>query len=532
MNHRKLISGTLTVALLATQLTPALALSATNFKDYHPTAWYSQAIDYAISNDIMRGNNSGLLNADRNITRAEFISMINRLFGTYQKADISVFADVKSSEWFFDDLAMGIRMGIVSGTSATTISPNDNLTREMAMTILARALALENTDSNVLSKYSDSNEISDWAKSSAAVFVEQGRIKGYSDNTLRPKQFITRAETAQLLMNCFENITSQTNLEKIDSDSIYLVRSKSDTTISNSQFKDMLVVANGLADSNVYLKHSDIKRLLCWGGKDIWIDSDCSVDEIIISRTDGPCTIHWLGDSDKMPKVVIRDSANDDCKVVDKNNKQLYPKSDDNSGGVGGNITGGSHGSRNVVYFDPQNGQGTTSAQIDENGLVQPVIEPTKDGFVFGGWYKEKECDSRFVFTNKVTAGMTLYAKWYTDDEWKIVEDMNQQVSNSTAHIQADTDLLAVVGEKSIPCNIHSSTDNDAVVKIVVVIKDTGKVIATVNDVKPGDMVTNIPIVDEMPAYGNYSVELVVTPVDGGSQYRIDAMLYVAYAWK
>ena len=86
----------------------------------------------------------------------------------------------------------------------------------------------------------------------------------------------------------------------------------------------------------------------------------------------GPCYIHWLGDKRSLPKITIRDKADNESKVVDKDGNQLDSKKDDTTSG-GGTSGGGLHASRNVVYFDPCNGSSASSVTIDENGYAQPL---------------------------------------------------------------------------------------------------------------------------------------------------------------
>lgn len=531
MGKNRIIVTAVAIATAANSLIPmAGAASVTDYTDYNANAWHAPAVKFVVDNDIMIGTSKTTLTVERNITRAEFVSLIDRLFATYRQTDISHFEDVSQTDWYFDNVAMGVQMGTITGTSDQTVSPKGLLTREMAMTILARALALDTTDTSKLNDFTDEQDISSWARSSVAVLMEQGRVQGYTDNTVRPKQYITRAETAQLLMNCFNALSSEITTSNVSSDGIYLLRPIHDATIQNSTFKDTLILANGLRDSNVDLKGTSINRLLCWGSHDVWVYPGCTIKEIVISRTDGPCHIHWLGDKSSLPKITIRDKADNESKVVDKDGNQLYPKQSDTTHG-GGTSGGGSHSPRNVVYFDPCNGSSASCVTIDENGYAQPIETPKKDGYVFGGWYLDKEGAQRFVFTNKVTAGTTYYAKWYTEEEWRVIEELNQAVAGSTATIKADTDLFAIVGASRVPCNIQNAAENSCDVTVELVLKDSGQVIGRIENLKLGQTATEIPLVEDMPAYGNYQTYLKITPVDGQSGYEIDSMLYVAYKW-
>ena len=70
-------------------------------------------------------------------------AIVNRSFGTYQKADITNYRDVKPGAWYYDDVAMAVHMGTYNGTSTSTMAPDEPITRQEAMTVVARALQLD-----------------------------------------------------------------------------------------------------------------------------------------------------------------------------------------------------------------------------------------------------------------------------------------------------------------------------------------------------------------------------------------------------
>lgn len=83
----------------------------------------------------------------------------------------------------------------------------------------------------------------------------------------------------------------------------------------------------------------------------------------------------------------------------------------------GANTGGGSGGSCGgavyyTVSFDTMGGSETDSARVRANGTAEEPEEPVKAGFVFDGWYTDRECTQKFDFTSRITRSMTLYAKW------------------------------------------------------------------------------------------------------------------------
>ena len=66
-----------------------------------------------------------------------------------------------------------------------------------------------------------------------------------------------------------------------------------------------------------------------------------------------------------------------------------------------------------IITFDSQGGSTVSSQAVEHGGKVTEPTAPTKEGYTFGGWYKESGCTSAWNFnTDTVTADVTLYAKW------------------------------------------------------------------------------------------------------------------------
>lgn len=527
MKSGRIASLLISAGVALSLCTPAFALAPTDFEDYDSTAWHAEAMAWAVNNKVMVGNGAGQLEPDRYITRAEFVTMVDNLFHTYQATDITRYIDVQESDWFYSYIAMGVQMGTITGISDTEIDPLGNLTREQAMTILARTLALPDGGEEDLTSFADTAEVSSWAIPYVGAMVKDGRVVGRPENMIAPVDYVTRAETAQMLMNCFSALRDNTaEITGTFTDNVLVssVDTAQTATIRNAEFQNVLLLSPGMADGRTDIYSSTIDRMVCWGNHDVYIYSGCKVNEIVISRTEGPCIIHWMGDATKLPTVIFRDGSDDGCMVVDKNGNQLLPEPEKRP-------SSGSSVHYPSVTFDPQNGKGVTTKRIDADGYIQPIEAPVKDGYVFGGWYLDKEGDSRFSFTQKATDGMTLYAKWYTPEEWEQVQLLNDIVNAATARIQADTDIMATVGGTSIPCSIYSAPENPANVKVELVRKDTGAVVAQIESLAPGATATEMALVGEMPAYGNYEVKLVVTPEGETGHFDIEAMLYVAYMW-
>ena len=97
------------------------------------------------------------------------------------------------------------------------------------------------------------------------------------------------------------------------------------------------------------------------------------------------------------------------------------------SGGGGG---GGSVSSNCVVSFDTNGGEKIESVTVVKNQTLKAPQEPTKEGYIFDGWYTDKEFTTEYDFSSKVTKSFTLYAKW-TENKTDDNNDDNQPVSDN-----------------------------------------------------------------------------------------------------
>ena len=175
---------------------------ATDFKDYDRTAWYAEAVSAAVDNGLLYGKSSTMLDPNGDMTRAEMAAIINRSFGCYKAADISQYKDVAKSKWYYKDVAMAVQMGTYNGRSASSMAPDAPISRQEAMTVVARALELDydSYSKTDLSVFSDRSEISNWALPYVRAMVGADYIHGRG-KVLAPLDNITRAEFAQIFAN-------------------------------------------------------------------------------------------------------------------------------------------------------------------------------------------------------------------------------------------------------------------------------------------------------------------------------------------
>ena len=168
-----------------------------------PGNWSDNALKFCVGNGIMNGRGKDLA-ADANTTRAETAALLIRLLGAEaEQPDLSQFRDADENAWYYGELAAAVELGIMNGTSQNTLAPNNPITREQVFALLSRAFGLQPQDPDAYRVFLDGSACSAYATDAVSALVEMKILTGYTDGTVRPRQYITRAELAQLLYQLF-----------------------------------------------------------------------------------------------------------------------------------------------------------------------------------------------------------------------------------------------------------------------------------------------------------------------------------------
>ena len=278
----------------------ATTRKATDFKDYDRTAWYAEAVSAAVDNGLLYGKSSTIIDPNGDMTRAEMAAIINRSFGCYVKADISKYTDVAKSKWYYDDVAMAVQMGTYNGRSNSTMAPDAPISRQEAMTVVARALELDydSYSKTDLSAFSDRSEISNWALPYVRAMVGADYIHGRG-KVLAPLDNITRAEFAQIFANIIGTyIVSKGTYDKDIKGSV-LIRTD-DVELKNLTVDGDLIIGCGAADGKIVLDNVTVKgRLLVWGGgtKAVYCNAGTNMPAVVVARVDDAVKVIYDRDS-------------------------------------------------------------------------------------------------------------------------------------------------------------------------------------------------------------------------------------------
>jgi hypothetical protein len=164
--------------------------------------WSQQYAQKAIENGIMRTNENGMFEPDRNVTRAEIVEYIFKTMNYTETEYRGEFSDVSGDMSYANILQTLVDRGIISKDEK--FRPDDNVSRQEVCRIISLALGLESTGEE-LDTYSDKDEVGDWAAQHVKNMISAGIMTGISKNEFSPKTNITNGQMARIVVAIMEN---------------------------------------------------------------------------------------------------------------------------------------------------------------------------------------------------------------------------------------------------------------------------------------------------------------------------------------
>lgn len=269
--------------------------------------WAKEYIEYGVEKGYISGYADGTFLPDKTVTRAEFSKMINSAVkltavGT-AKAD---FKDVKSDDWYFNEVKKAENAGYIAGYEDSTFRPNNSVTRQEAAVILSR-IVLPVTDRADINSFGDGDKVDTWATDAVTMIAAKGYIKGDENKNFNPKGALTRSQAAKLICEFVKNeniVNKNQNItdggkEIIYSESLFtddIVIDIEGTEELTVTFKDCRVLGNVYIKNDgadVTLENTKIKNLY-FDADDIVVKAD-KTSEVKNANVNYPATLNGNG---------------------------------------------------------------------------------------------------------------------------------------------------------------------------------------------------------------------------------------------
>ena len=170
--------------------------------------WAKDNMLFVVNRGLLSGTSATTFSPNTGMTRGMFVTALGRFAGVdptdYQAR---MFTDVKEDAYYAPYVNWAAKTGVVSGTTDTTFAPDTNINREqMAVIMKNYATKLGYTIPKTLEvvNFADSAGISSWAKEAVKSMQQAGILAGKTNNCFDPAGTATRAEVATVLRRFVE----------------------------------------------------------------------------------------------------------------------------------------------------------------------------------------------------------------------------------------------------------------------------------------------------------------------------------------
>jgi len=212
------INGSVDLTLPTSPLTPpSTPVAQVSFKDVPNTYWAEAFIRELASRDIIKGFPDGSFRPNDPVTRAQFAAIISQAMSKSNVRSSIKFTDVKPTFWANTAIQKAFTTGFMSGYSATTFRPSENISRVQILVSLSNGLGYKPSKSTdvTLKAFSDASGIPKYALNGVAAASENRIVVNYPTlSLLKPNQTATRAEVAAFI---YQALLSSGKLQAISS---------------------------------------------------------------------------------------------------------------------------------------------------------------------------------------------------------------------------------------------------------------------------------------------------------------------------
>ncbi len=163
----------------------------------------------------IQGFEDGTFRPGATLTRAEFVTIINKMYMFYVESE-NIFTDISKNDWFYHDVLTAVQAGYIKGMGDGRFAPNEPVTREQVCVMLNSLLGIE----SIYTKPQINDRVSDWAKDSVEKVVGIYLFTLEPGGKFRATEPITRGEVCVALEKCILDIDFEERFESFDFDKL------------------------------------------------------------------------------------------------------------------------------------------------------------------------------------------------------------------------------------------------------------------------------------------------------------------------
>lgn len=196
---KRTVSFLMTFIIIITSL--CIPVSAKSFSDVSSSDWFYPCVEGCVEKGYMVGTSDSTFSPYEPITRAQLMQVLYNISGG--EAEFSpYFTDVKENHWYAKAICWAKEQGVGYGTSEDKFSPHMTLTREQLAVFYARYVELFGITlaEKTPTDYIDRKDISDWAVAGVELANNAALITPRMADTFLPRGTVARAELAGSLL--------------------------------------------------------------------------------------------------------------------------------------------------------------------------------------------------------------------------------------------------------------------------------------------------------------------------------------------
>ena len=205
---KRILSLLLSIVMILGML-PMSALAANGaFSDVKTSDWFYDDVRYVCEKGLMDGTGSNTFSPKATTTRGMIVTILYRLSGEPAGSGVCPFSDVAAGKYYEKAIAWAAENRIVSGYADGTFGPDNAITREQLAAILYRYAVFCGyavTASAEIGRFADADMVGSYALTAMKWASAEGLING-SGSKLDPKGSATRAQAAAILARFCKNI--------------------------------------------------------------------------------------------------------------------------------------------------------------------------------------------------------------------------------------------------------------------------------------------------------------------------------------
>ncbi|WP_169087528.1 glycosyl hydrolase [Paenibacillus sp. PL91] len=253
--------------------------------------WAQAAIERWKSNGVVGGYLDGSFRPNQNVTRAEFVTIVNAVLG-YTTGSNEAFSDVEPTAWYAKSISAARAAGYYKGSSNNKANPTQPITRQDAAALVARAFRLSGNGS---ASFTDADKVSEYAR--AGVDALSGVLSGYKDGSFRPSGNLTRAELVTVIDKLIKEYYPKAGAFGGSTISGNVVVHAANVVLKDAKIAGNLYLSAGIGDGDAKLDNVTVAgTTYVWGGGLNTVEINNSVlGEVQVNRQAGPVRVLFSG---------------------------------------------------------------------------------------------------------------------------------------------------------------------------------------------------------------------------------------------